>query len=65
MSPQVSQELQKAKSEYHDLARAIIEDTKEINKQEINITGWKNITKEAKKAGIKMSDTLKESLKSG
>ena len=65
VSPQVSQELQKAKSEYHDLARAIIEDTKEINKQEINITGWKNITKEAKKAGIKMSDTLKESLKSG
>lgn len=65
VSPQVSQELQRAKSEYHDLARAIIEDTKEINKQEINITGWKNITKEAKKAGIKMSDTLKESLKSG
>ena len=65
VSPQVSQELQRAKSEYHDLARAIIEDTKEINKQEINIKGWKNITKEAKEAGIKMSDTLKESIQSG
>ena len=65
VSPQVSQELQRAKSEYHDLARAIIEDTKEINKQEINIKGWKNITKEAKEAGIKMSDTLKQSIQSG
>lgn len=65
VSPQVSQELQKAKSEYHDLARAIIEDTKEINKQEINITGWKNITKEAKKAGVDISDTLKEALQKG
>ena len=65
VSPQVSQELQRAKTEYHDLARAIIEDTKEINKQEINIKGWKNITKEAKEAGIKMSDTLKEAIKSG
>ena len=65
VSPQVSQELQRAKAEYHDLARAIIEDTKEVNKQEINIKGWKNITKEAKEAGIKMSDTLKESIKSG
>lgn len=65
VSPQISQELQRAKAEYHDLARAIIEDTKEINKQEINIKGWKNITKEAKEAGIKMSDTLKESIKSG
>lgn len=65
VSPQVSQELQRAKAEYHDLAKAIIEDTKEINKQEINIKGWKNITKEAKEAGIKMSETLKESIKSG
>lgn len=65
VSPQVSQELQKAKSEYHDLARAIIEDTKEINKQEINITGWKNITKDAKKAGVDISDTLKEALQKG
>ena len=65
VSPQLSQELQRAKSEYHDLARAIIEDTKEINKQEINIKGWKNITKEAKEAGIKMSDTLKQSIQSG
>ena len=65
VSPQVSQELQRAKAEYHDLAKAIIEDTKEINKQEINIKGWKNITKEAKEAGIKMSDTLKESIQSG
>ena len=65
VSPQVSQELQRAKAEYHDLARAIIEDTKEINKQEINIKGWKNITKEAKEAGIKMSDTLKQSIQSG
>ena len=65
VSPQVSQELQKAKAEYHDLARAIIEDTKEVNKQEINIKGWKNITKEAKEAGIKMSDTLKQSIQSG
>ena len=65
VSPQLSQELQKAKSEYHDLARAIIEDTKEVNKQEINIKGWKNITKEAKEAGIKMSDTLKQSIQSG
>ena len=65
VSPQVSQELQKAKAEYHDLARAIIEDTKEINKQEINITGWKNITKEAKKAGVDISDTLKEALQKG
>ena len=65
VSPQVSQELQKAKAEYHDLARAIIEDTKEINKQEINIKGWKNITKEAKEAGIKMSDTLKQSIQKG
>ena len=65
VSPQVSQELQRAKSEYHDLARAIIEDTKEVNKQEINIKGWKNITKEAKEAGIKMSDTLKQSIQSG
>ena len=65
VSPQVSQELQRAKAEYHDLARAIIEDTKEVNKQEINIKGWKNITKEAKEAGIKMSDSLKESIKSG
>lgn len=65
VSPQVAQELQKAKSEYHDLARAIIEDTKEINKQEINITGWKNITKEAKKAGVNISDTLKEALQKG
>lgn len=65
VSPQVSQELQRAKSEYHDLAKAIIEDTKEINKQEINITGWKNITKEAKKAGVDISDTLKEALQKG
>ena len=65
VSPQISQELQRAKSEYHDLARAIIEDTKEINKQEINITGWKNITKEAKKAGVDISDTLKEALQKG
>ena len=65
VSPQVSQELQRAKAEYHDLARAIIEDTKEVNKQEINIKGWKNITKEAKEAGIKMSDTLKQSIQSG
>ena len=65
VSPQVSQELQRAKSEYHDLARAIIEDTKEINKQEINITGWKNITKDAKKAGVDISDTLKEALQKG
>ena len=65
VSPQVSKELQRAKAEYHDLARAIIEDTQEVNKQEINIKGWKNITKEAKKAGIKMSDSLKESIKSG
>ena len=65
VSPQLSQELQRAKAEYHDLARAIIEDTKEINKQEINIKGWKNITKEAKEAGIKMSDTLKQSIQSG
>ena len=65
VSPQVSQELQRAKAEYHDLARAIIEDTKEINKQEINIKGWKNITKEAKEAGIKMSDTLKQSIQKG
>ena len=65
VSPQVSQELQRAKAEYHDLARAIIEDTKEINKQEINITGWKNITKEAKKAGVDISDTLKEALQKG
>lgn len=65
VSPQLSQELQRAKAEYHDLARAIIEDTKEVNKQEINIKGWKNITKEAKEAGIKMSDTLKQSIQSG
>ena len=65
VSPQVSQELQRAKAEYHDLARAIIEDTKEINKQEINITGWKNITKDAKKAGVDISDTLKEALQKG
>ena len=65
VSPQLSQELQRAKAEYHDLARAIIEDTKEINKQEINIKGWKNITKEAKEAGIKMSDTLKQSIQTG
>ena len=65
VSPQVSQELQRAKAEYHDLARAIIEDTKEINKQEINIKGWKNITKEAKKAGVDISDTLKEALQKG
>ena len=65
VSPQLSQELQRAKAEYHDLARAIIEDTKEINKQEINITGWKNITKDAKKAGVDISDTLKEALQKG
>ena len=65
VSPQLSQELQRAKAEYHDLARAIIEDTKEVNKQEINITGWKNITKDAKKAGVDISDTLKEALQKG
>lgn len=65
VSPEVSKNLQKAKAEYHDLAQAIINDTKEINKQEINIKGWKNIVKEAKEAGVKMTDSLKQSIKEG